>query len=310
MNFFKDPPAISWPTWLQRRLFSFPRPSKPLVLKTIPLQISYLGTKPLKAIKQNAASYSKFLNQHFSTVFPLQIPGKIFEGLDKHLIGAEIRTPTNQLVGVAFSFYLGKLENVEAGLITWLCVHPDHRKKGLADILLHAIQTFSYPRTIHFFRNDGWLKSPLPPLWTETRIFRKQMYRPSNSVHRVSLESKRSLIIDSWKKEHPEGLLLDDPKIINSLTEVWTYGQTLILLQPTFEQRWCEVIYWVSELPSYETALNIEIILDALLYTHIDAPQQMPHTLDWSIGGQSSWCAHGLDPGSPVLRPVLSLLTV
>lgn len=310
MNFFKEPPAISWPTWLQRRLFSFPRPPKPLPLKTIPLQISYLGTKPSKTSAINALSYTKFLNQHFSTVFPLQIPSKIFESLDNRLIGAEIRTPSNQLVGVVFSFYLGKIENVEVGLITWLCIHPEHRKKGLADVLLHAVQTFSYPRTIHFFRNDGWLKSPLPPLWTETRIFRKQMYRHSKHVRRHSLESKQGLIINSWKKEHPEGLILDDPKVINSLTEVWTYGQTLILLQPTFEQRWCEVIYWVSELSNYETALNIEVILDALPYTHIDAPQQMPHTLEWSIGGQSSWTVHGLDPGSPVLRPVLSLLGV
>ena len=308
MNFFKDPPAISWPTWLQRRLFSFPRQPKILPIKPIPLQKSYLGTKPSRTIKQNALIYSKFLNQYFSTTYPLQIPATIFENLDS-LVGAEIRTPTNQLVGVAFSFYLGKLENVEAGLITWLCVHPGHRKKGLADVLLHAIQTFTYPRTIHFFRNDGWLKSPLPPLWTETRIFRKRIYRPSNNVQRVSLESKRNLIIASWKKRYPEGLILDDPKYSNHLTEVWIYGSTIILLQPTFEQRWCEVLYWVSDLPNYEMALNIEIILDALPYTHIDAPQQMPHALEWSVGGQSSWCAHGLDPGSPVLRPVLSLLT-
>jgi GNAT superfamily N-acetyltransferase len=278
-------------------------------LKPRQIQTSYLGTKPSRAVKQNALSYSKFLAQYFSSTYPLQIPPKLFENLESTLTGAELRTSTNQLVGVAFSFYLGKIDDVEAGLITWLCVHPEHRKKGVADVLLHAVQTYTYPRTIHFFRNDGWLKSPLPPIWTETRIFRKQMYRPSKHVQRVSLESKRDLIKASWKKDYPDGLILDDPKHLNPLTEVWTYRSTVLLLQPTFEQRWCEVLYWVSELPNYETALNIEIILDTLPYTHIDAPQQMPHTLEWSVGGQSTWCAHGLDPGSPVLRPILSLLT-
>jgi len=319
MKFFEKSPSISWETWFSRRLFSFAKVPKLITVNPRQIEKSYIGTYPKKATAACSSEYTRFLARYFSTTVQLQVPSEVFETyLDNGLVGVEVRNVEGVLIGTVFSWYTGIINDTQCGLITWLCVHPNHRKKGVADILLHTIQNLTYPRTIHFFRNDGWLKSPLPPLWTDTRIYRKKMDRNTSLVQKVSLESKRNIIIDSWNKKHPEGLILDDPKFLNPLTEVWEYklNGTLLILQQTYEtepytnRKWCEIIYWVSDYTDYELGLLIEIIIDSLPYDYIDAPQNMPHVKTWSLGGQTSWSVHGLDPGSPVIRPVLSLLAV
>lgn len=316
MNFFKDPPAISWQTWLQRRIWSTPTKPKPFTIIPKPIELSPIGIAPTSTKKENAKEYSLFLSRYFSSNVQTYIYPEIFTHyLDNGLTGIELRDANNQLVGTVFSWYCGILQNVEVALITWLCVRPDMRKKGIADSLLHTIKTISYPRSVLFFRNDGWLKSPIPPLWTDTKIFRKRIHRMTTAVHKVPLEQKRQIIYESWKKQYPDGIILDDPKYSNSLVEVWEYKKngTLLILQQTFEnelytnRKWCEILHWVCD-NSYTSLLSIEAIINALPYDWIEAPSDLPNLGNWSIGGQSSWCVYGLDPGCPVLRRVLSLM--
>ena len=316
MKFFDLPHSISWFTWIKRRVWPYRKHQKLITINAQPLELSSLGTLPMTAKKEHAKEYSSFLLKYFTASTQTYVFPEVFElYLDKSLIGIEIRDSEGVLIGTVFSWSCGIVENTQAGLITWLCVRPDMRKKGLADTLLHAMQAISMPRTIHFFRNDGWLKSPLPPLWTDSRVYRKRMLRMTTAVQRVSLQSKRNTIYESWKKEYPDGLILDDPKITHPLIEIWEYKKTgpLLILQPTFEceqftgRRWCEIIYWVCD-KSYSSSMSVEAIIDALPYDWIEAPNNMPRLDDWYVGGQSSWCVHGLDPGSPVMRPVLPLL--
>ena len=314
MKFFELPYYISWFTWVKRRLICNAMEPK---LIDIPLQAikpSSIGTYPTKAKKTNAKEYTSFLLKYFSTSTQTYVYPEIFEGyLDNSLIGVEIRNTRGELIGTVFSWSCGLINKTQAGLVTWLCVRPDMRKLGLADSLLHALQTISHPQKIHFFRNDGWLKSPLPPLWTEYRVYRKRILRLTTAVQKVSLMSQRTKIYNSWKKDYPEGLILDDPKI-SPLVEVWEYKKTgtLLILQQTFENehfttnRWCEILYWVCD-KSYASSICIEAIIDALPYDWIEAPVSMPRLDYWSSGGQSTWSVHGLDPGSPVLRPILPL---
>jgi hypothetical protein len=316
MKFFDNSQSLSWSSWLKRRIW--PSSNKPIPFSIVPtpIKISSLGLLASPATKNNAKEYTNFLTKYFSKNVQTYIDHRLFEAyLTNGLIGAELRDKKGDLIGTVFSWYCGILENTQVGLITWLCVRPDMRKKGLANYLLYTIQTLTYPRTIHFFRNDGWLKSPLPPLWTDIRMYRKRVHRMTTAIHKVSLESCRSKIYDSWKKTNPTGFILDDQTSTNSLIEVWEYKKSgvFLLIQPTFETEmltnytWCEVLYWICD-TSYTASMCIEAIIDALPYDYIEASTKLPHIYDWSIGGQSSWCVHGLDPGNPVVRPVLSLL--
>ena len=314
MKFFDLPYYISWFTWIKRRILCRPMEPKLINISLEPIKLSSIGILPTKAKKSRAKDYTSFLSKYFSTSTHTYVYPEIFEYyLDNSLVGVEICDKYGELVGTIFSWSCGSVQNTQAGLVTWFCVRPDMRKLGLGDSLLHALQVISHPQKIHFFRNDGWLKSPLPPLWTDYRVYRKRILRMTTAVHKVSLMSQRTKIYNSWKKNYPEGLILDDPKI-SPLVEVWEYKKTgvLLILQQTFEnehstsKRWCEILYWVCD-KSYLSSICIEAIIDALPYEWIEAPVSMPRLDYWTHGGQSSWSVHGLDPGSPVLRPILPL---
>ena len=307
-RFFDMPPALSWTTWLKRHIWPSQEmkliPNKPILQKT--------SLKLSKTDPRNAQEYSTFL-QYYFTQTPkgkLRLPPQLYKNLET--IGAEVRDPTtNALIGIVFSIYMGMVLNTPVGLITWLCVHPDWRKKGIADLLLHAIDFYA-ERPIHFFRNDGWLKSPLPPLWNEHRISRKRNhFRPSVPLLRSPLALYIDQIKSAWLKANPTGIFLYEPNKL-SLVEVWKYQSTLLILQPTFEEinqkRIAEILFWVDSSQLYKTTLVIETMIDSLPYDILEAPSIMPH-LDsgWDYAGQSSWSVYGLDPGLPT-RPILSLL--
>ena len=317
MNFFKDPPAISWLTWIQRRIWSINKEPALINYTLSPNNILQNGLKkPTKCLPSSAPEYSKFLVKYYSTEILLYIPQEMLQYyLNHNLIGVEVRTDDNALVGLVFSWYTGLYNDINTRLITWLCIHPSWRKKGVTDSLLYTMQKVCLPHTVHFFRNDGWLKSPLPPLWTDIKIARKRLEKYITTVERVSLDSKRKIISDFWKKKNPNGILLDDVLNINPLIEVWEYKPTnmILILQPTFEnepysnKRWCEIMFWVCG-NTYDCAMAVEIIIDALPYDLIEAPSTIPHLDGWNTVGQSSWSVYGLDQGSPVMRPVLSLI--
>ena len=95
----------------------------------------------------------------------------------------------------------------------------------------------------------------------------------------------------------------------------------IVVVQPTFEcqrhatkEHWCEVVSWLfvgTIKNTYEQAMYIETVLDATPYTWFDASTTMPHLESrWAVSGSSSWSSFGLDPGAPVLRPILSLCFV
>jgi GNAT superfamily N-acetyltransferase len=276
------------------------------LIPTVP-QLPKTQLKLSKTCPENANEYSEFLQAFFvkSSQGKLRVPPDVL----KTLKGAEIRDPTtNTLIGIVFSAYMGTLLKTSVGLIPWLCVHPDWRKKGIADLLLHAINFYA-ERPIHFFRNDGWLKSPLPPLWNEGRIQRKRNpFRPQIQLQRIPLTTVIDRIKSAWTTKNPTGLFFYEPR--RSLVAVWSYRSTLLITHPTFEEinqkRIAEILFWVGP-ETYETTLHIEAMIDSLPYDSIEAPHTLPHMDGWSSAGQSSWSIYGLDPGIPT-RPVLSLL--
>jgi len=303
-RFFDNPPALSWTSWLKRHIWSEEMklisnsPNKP----NTQLKLS-------KTESVNAQEYSDFLKKFFTQTpqGTLILPPQLLITLK----GAEIRDPkTNTLIGIVFSTYMGTLLNTQVGLIPWLCVHPEWRKKGIADLLLHAIDFYA-ERPIHFFRNDGWLKSPLPPLWNEHRIQRKRnINRPHVQLQWIPLANAIDHIKSAWITKNPTGLFLYEPNRLTQV-EIWSYHSTLLILQPTFEyinnKSIVEILFWVGP-EIYETTLHIEAMIDSLPYDIIEAPQSLPHLDGWTYAGQSTWSVYGLDPGIPT-RPVLSLLT-
>jgi len=348
-HFFVHAPILPWSQWIWRRL-GFQSNQQPSLLTETTLSKTALpesptGISPQRAKAECAIEYSTFLATHFySAESPIQllVPHKFLQdSLEKgSIIGVEIRTRDGSIAGIMFCLYSGllKVQTVaeSTGTITWHCVHPSWRKKGIPNALLRSIYIFTQPRNVYWFRNDGFLKPSVPPTWTEQRIQRKKgSIRVIGSVTKHPHYSKRvphtkwqQQLKQSWLQQYPDGFLLDDLSFKYRLVEWWELTvrpgvYCIVVLQPTFEvqknskgptattESWCEVIAWYmtsQQITTYEFAQYIETTLDATPYTWFDAPNSMPHgETQWNQAGLSNWCAFGLDPGVPVQRPILSL---
>lgn len=336
-HFFESAPVISWLTWIRRRIWSY-EIQEPIPLSTEldkqPI-VSPTGNQPNRIKTDRAQEYSQFLQNFFyNSEKPVQLvlpPTVLHAGIQSGLFqGCEIRDSGGNLAGIVGCMYAGKFREQPVGVITWLCVHPSWRKKGMTNALLRGIYKLAQPYTIYLWRNDGILSSPTPPLWSEGRIIRKKqlprvtsrLNKPQIQFQKVSLTKWRSHIVAEWSRRNPAGILLDDPSFPIRLVEVYEYtvkpGSVCILcVQPTFERQkqtgepWCEIVTWVFQgIPEHEYIQSqyIETMLDALPYSWFEASNTMPHLQEgWLNAGQSSWSLFGLDPGTPVQRPVLSL---
>jgi hypothetical protein len=298
------------------------------------------GRPPVPTNPAFAQEYSTFLSNWFydpTHSVTLAIPPVLFQQmLGTSLQGIELRTPQNALVGVVFCWRLGELCGKPTGLITWLCVHPTWRKRGVSNVLLRAMWRHAQPCPSFWFRNDGWLQSSLPPIHTEPRIVRKCRGQQGYTLKKIAAQTLLTTLKTSWLQRNPTGLVLDSANQIPPLLEAWQLSHhqkpmITLFLQPTFEvqrpkeavksvelqvfqrqmyQPWCEVIAWLphSTLSPFSEQMYIEAICDGLPYTWIDAPSTMPHIDSlWLQGGRSTWSAVGFDPGTPFQRSVLSL---
>lgn len=326
-HFFQQAPSVSWLSMLWRLLDSTPKPSTllPPADTHFPSQpLSPTGKPPQLARPEKAAEYSTFLANWFYlptdpvTLYP---PPQIFQNtLGKDLLGVELRTPQEALVGIVFCWRAGTLCGKPTGLITWLCVHPTWRKRGVTNVLLRAMWRTAQPCPSFWFRNDGWLKSSLPPIHSESRIVRKCRGQQGYSLKKVDAQPLLVALKEYWLRNNKTGLVLD-PDRKPPLLEAWQLSHhqksvITLFLQPTFEfqrqtfQPWCEVLAWLphTELPPFSEQMYIEAICDGLPYTWIDAPSTMPHIDSlWLSGGRSTWSAVGFDSGVPFQRPILAI---
>lgn len=335
-RFFEDAPVLSWISWTTRRLFGTEK--EPSLIQTQLLAqpiYSPTGIPAHPTKSENAKEYSEFLYKHFYTsnhTVSLYIPPSVFE---KDLKGIELRDIDKRLVGVVFCPYAGLHNSNHVGVITWLCVSPSWRGKGVTNCLLRSIYKHCQPQQIYFWRNDGWLKSPVPPIHSDSRIIRKRQSLRTNitvskhmiPVRRVPVSTLRKQWKDDWMVKNPKGLFIDDSMCNTHYTEAWerklsNHKSIVVYLQPTFEiqkatnESWAEILGYTitgedkerETMAEYEIAQNIEAILDNIPYQWFEASKTLPHLENgWQAAGTTTWCVLGLDPGIPVMRDVLSV---
>ena len=337
-SFFQDAPVVSWKQWLFRRAAEWiQQPAEPSLFSPIPSRPIQSPTgRPAEPIQPAVCEeVARFLETHFaphSSPVKLVIPPTI---LAQHVQtgqwkGFALRTQKGALVGVVWCLYAGLWKGTPAGLITWLCVEPSWRKRGVVNCLLRTVAKETLPWRIHIWRTDGWLQSPVPPVYTQTKLVRRSIKQRTTVRTRLIQEQTiqihagpwPDIVLSSWKKAHPTGIVFQGGAHPTDLT-LWkrTIGSatTYIVLQSTYEVdkttggQWCEIVHWCSTneyQSSLEQAMNLEAILDQTPFAWFEAPDTFPH-LDgaWSQAGQTSWSLFGLDPGIPVQRPMISFQT-
>jgi hypothetical protein len=326
-RFFDSAPILSWSSWLRRKCLPF-LSVQPTIVKpqSSTLPPSPTGVPYARCISACAAEYSAFLEAHYcpsnqaarlklSTEF---LVGQFQAGV---LTGIEVRTSSKELVGLVFSRLLGHIESEPTRLITWFCIAPQWRKRGLADYMLFAIYEASRPTNIFWFRNDGLAKSIIPPVWTRQQITRK-LPHTRKQLQQQPHDQFQTKCITYWKQQNPTGICIDPTEILPA-TEWYSLESTFcgtkysyaILVSNLYEyygtDLTCEVLYWLplgQKAPEDIERYILEEIVSRLPYTRVEAPRNMPH-LDtyWKPTLPTSWYAYGYDVGIPILRPILSL---
>ena len=337
-HFFTDAPVITWWEYLKRKLIGSPtEPSRIEANPNIRIVPKVEGTRVQVATYAKTDEYIQFLRSYFysaaSIPVELVIPRNIvWEGLQRGNIRAiEVRdTARNELIGFVASLYAGQWKGSRTELITWLCVKPQWRKRGITNILLRTIYNTGGLNTIYWWRNDMGGGSPVPPISTELKVLRKKrdtrtsitIQDKSNAIKRVPYDKWKGMYVKKWLEEHKEGIVLYDPSYMHGCIEAWERQITatkyvIVFICPTFEirrntgERYCEVIGYMidgGEMSHYEIGQNIEVILDKTPYSWFEAVTTLPRLEDgWNRAGQSKWYVFGLDPGIPVTRDIASL---
>jgi hypothetical protein len=334
--FFQSVPKLTWVQWIFRNIVGNGTQS-PNSLINLNNNINIQSHLPIKIEKANytkAHEYSKFLATWFYTTkedYELCIPQQFIASClqTNMLIGVEIRDTQDKLIGCIFEFSIGDFLNQSMGLVTWMCVEPSWRSKGLGTLLLHTLYKYTQPRQIHWWRNDGFLKSPAPPIFIQSRMVRKINSYRSNAhlkelkLKKTSITRWKPILVSQWLNHNPQGFLFDS-NTTQSLLEVYEtntskYGNVCLIVMPTFERKkntndwWCELIAWAWETQppktSYEQSYILENMIDHLPYTFVEAPTSIPHfEHSWSSSATTYWSAIGIDTGVPVMRPLLPLL--
>jgi hypothetical protein len=236
------------------------------------------------------------------------------------MIGLEIRHET-KIIACIFEFFMGMYHEKRVGLISWLCVDPKWRKKGLTNLLCHTI-TYKIPTAaeIKWFRNDALFRSPLPPIYSSKIMDRNIRHIQSPFVKKQMFKACKDEFISLWKKDNPKGLVFDSPAVSTQFM-IWGFEKEdkrlWVLVQPTYEvkkekvEHGCEILQIVSHgfKDWYEKIQIFEIIVDALSFDYCECSVEVPHIESlWTVRGISTWSAVGLHPGNPFQRPVLSLV--
>lgn len=328
VRFFDAAPILSWSSWLRRKCLPF-LSLPPSIIKPqhVDLPQSPTGISYRLCTIVNAAEYTAFLKANYcppDQEARLKVPPEIIvaEIQANVLTGIEVRSQTNQLVGVVFSRLLGYIGSESTRLITWFCIAPEWRKKGLADYMLFAIYEASRPTNIFWFRNDGLARSIAPPVWTQNQITRTIVCKRNSYLQRQSHEKMQSKCIQYWKISHPTGICIDPTEVFSAL-EWYSLETTLCgisysyaaLVANLYEYYGtdlaCEILYWFPLGQKATETIEryiLEELVSRLPYNRVEAPATMPHLETyWKPSLSTSWYAYGYDVGIPVLRPILSL---
>ena len=339
-HFFTDAPVVSWTSWLWRKLRGTIQPPSLLQNKNLSLELPDQQDYEInKVIPEYSTEYSDFLRKYYYFLkkeILLDIPPKILQTNLRQgkWTGIELRL-NSHLCGLVISQYAGDWKTTPMGLVTWLCIIPSLRKKGIVNLLLRSLYAMNQPTTIYWWRTDGWLQSPCPPVYSDPRILRKKQSIIVQKYGRVFFHSPKQLqkvelsdwFLERWITLNPNGILLYNKQYTNNLLDIYEYKQSetqfvQVAIHPTFEvdttmpfnQSYCEVVAWAAseETPEYDIPIYIETILDHLVhYSYFEAPSSMPH-LDrgWKSAGTCSWSVLGLDSGTAQNVPILALAAV
>jgi GNAT superfamily N-acetyltransferase len=253
------PPSVA------QRFLAAQRPSPPL--PSSPYTFTFLEPNE-KEIHETEA----FLGQHFAAGNPRLVAPLRPSTTELVLLAAQ---DGSALVGCIRFKQSGFFEGQPIHLIDAFCVHPAHRKKGLATSLLSVLHTETQARGLPYsvFLKEGRpLPIAQPPLYSSTYLYcrRGDLKKiASASAPPVSLVAAH---IRAYQTLRPDTFVYWDPKNPNQTWRLWRVGHDwlLVCVQDAFQEIDGERIGWMTALlesPGFEEDTRRADVLEGLLAT-------------------------------------------
>lgn len=237
-------------------------------------------------------------------------------------IGVGVKTLDDLLVGTCVSKPLGALKFPneiiqQGGLIDYLCVHQEYRKKGLANAMIRELGRYILPkeRLVHFFLKEGFPLLKLPPVWYSHYIARKRIATKKNIEHLGKENIALHVPIQSFG--HADFLPLRNfianlPYQLSEDSELYSFslkGHNMMLCITNLHHvsvptglKLGEILWIVpgsAEVPESIQQMAVESLVDSCKYDIVLMDVSIPHDpkRGWWKDSSYSWYCYNYNPG-------------
>lgn len=270
---------------------------------------SYICLRRIKA--SNVHEYNSFLQKHFyphslgyiRSYRSYYFHDEMAKGL---LYGLELRfKKTNALIGLILSKCIGKMDSHPVALVTELCVHIEHRKSSLANILLEGLYScsvFDKSIKIHFFQVDSIYLAPanVPALNSSTvygrkQLIQKQLIRGEHLSKELLQQIQSKLLIND------SDAIMIQPENVHMNSNIIVYAKEfsflVLRILPELDsnnKEGAEVLYYMG------ASDEIDDILDSTPYGWFESSNKISDL--WTVKGNTITYAFHLNYGCPSRR--------
>ncbi len=237
-------------------------------------------------------------------------------------VGVGVKTLDGLLVGSCVSKPLGALKFPneiiqQGGLIDYLCVHQEYRRKGLTNAMIRELGRYILPkeRLVHFFLKEGFPLLKLPPVWYSHYIARRRVSSRMNIEHLG--KENIALRVPIQRFGHADFLPLRNfvanlPYQLSEDSELYSYnykGHCVMLCITDLHHvtvpsglKLGELLWIVpgsAEVPESVQRLAVETLVDSCKYDIVLMDGNLPHDpkTGWWKDTSYSWYCYNYNPG-------------
>ena len=293
-------------------------PSYPYYEKALYKEKSGLEVFSVESLSsKNAKEYADFLKDNFYlSVLNIKKIYSLLPFLDalesETLYGVEVRNnTTKKLIGIVIARKLGNLSysysnnsNIEASLVTELCIEVSYRHQGFSNLLLRNLYKTSvnkYNILVHFFQVDSMQLAPAIPILDRATIYGRRAsfkkYPEHINIYPITDSLIQRIKYQIYNKNRNTICAIDN----NLFLSAYQNDDVIVVLRDLNEVdqndqgEGAEIIY-------YEGDKNkVDNILDNTHYAWFESKESYSNL--WKTKGITSTLAFHLSYGYPSSRP-------
>jgi len=165
-----------------------------------------------------------------------------------------------KLVGCIRYHYIGEYQSIQIHIVDCFCIHPEWRKKGVGEYLLHELHNMNLHRPYAFFLKER-MPIPVDPLYSGVYAYRYIINEAQPNVTDISTE-KAYRLLDIYQKFKPFFMIRSPSKNQQWRLYRKDHHSVLCCIQDTYQTLKGKRMGWMTAW--IESGITDEIREDAL----------------------------------------------